>query len=516
MRLVSLHHKRENVYGGRLWICSQFLDDIFKKLIEYGADLVFYFDGSIQDEKFAKWKKKQDDSYKLQNKVMNLIKTGGKTVDEILKVGNFLFEYNKNLYCVVRASCEKFGRVYISENYECDREIANFMQKNSRAIGIFANDSDFLIFPGNWRYFSTRDIIATFGVLKTKEYPRIGLRSKLKLDDFQLAFFATLCGCDILDNFKLKHFHHQLLSFAGTFNLEKKLSLRLKISDIVRQNINAESSSHELKNYSKIVRSTIESFKQKLETNLGIRFGFDEKFQKSIEFYLCNEDIVPTYEESPLAVVENMRHKIGNNKILQDSLFFIDLESEAFVTFWKNNELILQRQVGAIMKLHSLTDRKVSLLTKKEHLSKFEIFQLTPEFPTFQLPNDLLNNNNNNGDDIIACENWKLLKWLSCLENIGDFDVKQFPDELVIDIITMTCLYGQKLITLKELDALLWTISAYRDKIIPKKIQIDKKRSIINYRAFCITRMYINLHSYISQSVEICGLTTRLMVSIIE
>lgn len=96
-------------------------------------------------------------------------------------------------------------------NRECDAEIARYACNNDSVIGVIAEDSDFLIFPGNWRYFSTKEL--TFEnnkELKTREYSRTALREFLRLTGAkQMAIFATIAGNDIVTYKDLEYCHSQ-------------------------------------------------------------------------------------------------------------------------------------------------------------------------------------------------------------------------------------------------------------------------------------------------------------------
>lgn len=120
-----------------------------------------------------------------------MLRDGNSSFKNVLKSKDVkkIVQYYKNLYGVVKASCKKFGRALVSGKNESDQDIASFMQSHAEVIGLFANDSDFMIFPGKFRNFSTYDMNLESGTLMSLEYPRERLRVKLKLDDLQMAFF---------------------------------------------------------------------------------------------------------------------------------------------------------------------------------------------------------------------------------------------------------------------------------------------------------------------------------------
>lgn len=80
---------------------------------------------------------------------------------------------------------------------------------------MLADDTDFLIFPGQWRYFSLQNI--NFETMTTVEFSRRALRKCLNVNDRQLIILSTLAGNDVIK-------HHQVWDFQQTFssNAEEK------------------------------------------------------------------------------------------------------------------------------------------------------------------------------------------------------------------------------------------------------------------------------------------------------
>ena len=104
----------------------------------------------------------------------------------------------------LRESTIRNGK-YITSLYDkCDREMAKYATENN-AMAVFGQDTDFLIFSGEWSYWSLKHLDLFH--LTTKKYSRTALRSHLKLSEEQMFLFATLCGNDFfsLDDLKLLH-----------------------------------------------------------------------------------------------------------------------------------------------------------------------------------------------------------------------------------------------------------------------------------------------------------------------
>ena len=110
---------------------------------------------------------------------------------------------------IAKGLAKKYGTFNKAMDRECDTEMAKFACKNSRVIAILAEDSDFLIYPGNWKYFSIRSLDQE--TLSTKEYSRTALRKTLKLNDKELVILSTLNGNDVITFKDTFRFHKSLI-----------------------------------------------------------------------------------------------------------------------------------------------------------------------------------------------------------------------------------------------------------------------------------------------------------------
>jgi hypothetical protein len=111
----------------------------------------------------------------------------------------------------------KYGQLIVTMSLkECDTEIARYAFNNPKVLAIVADDSDFLIYPGHWRYFSLRNI--DYDNFETYEYSRTALRSFLNLTDKELAILSALNGNDIIKYDKVRdNFHVKMDSFKHKF-----------------------------------------------------------------------------------------------------------------------------------------------------------------------------------------------------------------------------------------------------------------------------------------------------------
>lgn len=192
------------LYGGSQRAYFKKVDKIFRALSEI-ADLVFFQDGPIADEKEATFIDRGNNHYKL---VIAMIDKVNQKIPIIEILRNWELHQipgNSAGLGVLAKLADEYGTFKVSLTKECDAEIAQFACNNPSTIAIIAEDSDFLIFPGKWRYFSIKHF--DFEALTTKEYNRTALRSFLSLNDDQLPILSTMAGNDIVRYNEVSHCH---------------------------------------------------------------------------------------------------------------------------------------------------------------------------------------------------------------------------------------------------------------------------------------------------------------------
>lgn len=191
-------------YGRSHRACFNAVDQLFKRMSEI-ADLVFFEDGPVADQKEKTFSERGNSHYELVIAIIDKVNQNIPIVDivdnwELPQLPGISsgFEFLSTL-------AAKYGRHIVSVTKECDAEIAQFACRNPSVIAILAEDSDFLIFPGQWKYFSIKHFDPQS--LKTKEYNRIALRNFLGLGDQQLAILSTMAGNDIVRYDEVSHCH---------------------------------------------------------------------------------------------------------------------------------------------------------------------------------------------------------------------------------------------------------------------------------------------------------------------
>lgn len=199
--------------GGRHKLYQKALEDFLKNLSSF-ADLVFFEDGPPLTEKLMTNIRRRNENYKRSIDIIDMV-YDGQSLDTIVES---FFEIPRltTFLNMIEETIRKFGRLIVTVTRECDTELARFANNDPSVLAIVANDTDFLIFSGTWKYFSLIDIDLEH--LTTIEYSRLALRKHLDLNDKQLFILSTLGGNDIIKREEVYQFHSKN---CGTKAFEK-------------------------------------------------------------------------------------------------------------------------------------------------------------------------------------------------------------------------------------------------------------------------------------------------------
>jgi hypothetical protein len=190
--------------GLRYSIIEERLSSLFASLVGYGADLVFFVDGPEQEEKWKTWIKRKEQKSSFKQLLEHDADNGLLLEDLVSKYGNEILFASTLLR---KKIAKKYGRCFVSYTNDADLEMASYATKND-ALAILTSDTDFLIYEGNWRLWSTKDL--NLENMTTMEFNRNALRTSLDLTFEQMKLFASLAGNDILRYEEVQHFHKKL------------------------------------------------------------------------------------------------------------------------------------------------------------------------------------------------------------------------------------------------------------------------------------------------------------------
>jgi hypothetical protein len=192
---IHLRDRLMMLFGaGRFSVFSDMYHSIFRRLKAAGAHLVFFLDGPNQTEKDAVSLERQNVKYDNCCAFLDLMKTGipaktlVETAGDLIPASHVFLTEFKNI-------CQQYGKMYVSFLNECNLEIVEYAH-HVKALAVITDDSDFLIYPGGFRFWSTKNLNTE--MLTTMEYDRRALRKCLMLTEDQLKIFATFGGNDIV------------------------------------------------------------------------------------------------------------------------------------------------------------------------------------------------------------------------------------------------------------------------------------------------------------------------------
>lgn len=481
VNLVGSQNKIEVLCAGRHQKCNEILNQLFTRL-SVTAELVFFIDGFIKDSKFLTWVKRQDQKYRKSLLIMDEVRKS--SLSDVVKYHSRDI-YTNTFLNVIENVCCKYGSLHYTMNFECDQEIARFAFLNPRVLAVFSNDTDFLIFPGVWRYFSTKDL--DLDLLTTLEFDRQKLSKHLRLTSSQMPVFATLAGNDIVDREGLERFHNKFgkrveRKFEGLANFIRQHTKNFSSFPEMIEFFATEVYGFPFKDRINLLENSIKSYSMNLKTE-------DNPYSK----YVLNKNI--------------FTFKILNRSPINFSLVFFDLRQSDMPSYFNLCVSMFQRQAGIVLMNSDNRDEKLTLYTKQNHNTGHRKVKVKAIFPPFEIPelDDLYSFN----PDLDAYR-FALLKWTISWEGLKDVELRDFPDNYMIDILTILFMLRSGVITSKEADIFLWTVKNVEKGTVPASL---KPPRFVEPRAFRLAFLYVKLFVNVVRSIEVCGLKSRYWVS---
>lgn len=181
----------ELVCGGRHNIYLDRIEEFFKRLIAHNAELVFFCDGQLRLTKVNEWSRRRDADYKEFSYVLDHIDQG----KGIPRMDSHRHRVCKNVVASILRIASEYGKVIISTDYDCDAAVAQYAVRN-RALAVVANDSDNLIFEGDWQYWHADSL--NYDGMHAFRYGRQELADFLCLTRREMRLFATILGNDYM------------------------------------------------------------------------------------------------------------------------------------------------------------------------------------------------------------------------------------------------------------------------------------------------------------------------------
>lgn len=210
------------ICGGRHKIAMDFWINILNTFTATGAKLVFFSDLNIQVNKIEEWMNRRDEDHKIYTDLYDRI-DAGQTLAEIISQKTDFKALSSTFYGMAIIA-QNYGEFNYCVRHECDLELAKYAKKEN-AVAVITNDTDFLIFEGPWKFWSSQEIkITPSNQLETVEYNRGGIAKVCALSQHQLPLFATLLANDFTHSY-----YNQLSRFASGLG-----PLKYKFQNIAR------------------------------------------------------------------------------------------------------------------------------------------------------------------------------------------------------------------------------------------------------------------------------------------
>lgn len=346
------------------------IHEIFEKCLQelknLEVDLHFFIDGPIPNYGEETWICKQSDRYKENIALIDAIDSNI-PIEEIKEMERR--PGATTLLHDLRIICEKYGTWHVALHSRCIVDIVKYSNEND-AFAIIGNSSNFLIFNGNWHYWSCRHIGLMEQKWITLEYNKSALLDRIGLTQSKMPLLATIAGNDFVVYDELKEIHKNIHSEENDYFKEhfpRLAEFVAKFSDTLsyeekREFTKALFRSSDFQHY-KMVCDSLNFYTMKMEENVET---------DSLLLYAASFDRI--YYNS-----------LTETPIRMSLPSFYDMRRKDFLPHYKIELPILKRQIGYIRKHKDETNYKHTVILKISHSQPHSCISVKPEYPTGKL-----------------------------------------------------------------------------------------------------------------------------------
>ncbi|XP_062565879.1 constitutive coactivator of PPAR-gamma-like protein 1 homolog [Armigeres subalbatus] len=477
---LSKYNEMGLPFGGRFNLADSVVEEFIEKLKLLGVDLVFFCKSPMQQEKSTDWCKVQDNWYSL-NLIMFDVVDRGIELDDFLRLHSNMLNFRYPLTNVAR----RHGLLKIATTRDCNKELATYASE-SGALAIISNDSDFLVFEGPWRYWSSQ--VLELSTLKTMEYNRPALLRHLKLTSEQMPLFATLCG-------------NKIMPAQIGWKLQKELGCcRISVSNIAKF---VHEFNGPLKNIDIIIL-------QKILNATKLDEGFLKLFQRSLIFYnlAINPIIVKPMGDPVLEILSKkdspFYYHIWQGIPLDVAIGIVDLRNPGFNYKQLLTTLIL-RMAGVIL-FHKKPQRptKCPIIIKFNHASRHQEYMLPIQYPSDVKPPTFIKllSEKPSVSKRIQNEKFQLLAWIAS-DNLQPDDLLRVPELLRLTVYTLYYLVEQTVLELFEADLLLQV--AYDVIFKTYDLHSVEYPTTIKGRPYRVVFLFQKVYAFTSKAFRLLG-----------
>uniref|UniRef100_A0A8C2Y6M1 Constitutive coactivator of peroxisome proliferator-activated receptor gamma n=1 Tax=Coturnix japonica TaxID=93934 RepID=A0A8C2Y6M1_COTJA len=219
-------------YTPESWVCGgqwreylTVLEDFIDTFKAAGIELVFFFDGVVEEKKRDEWIKRRQQNNKEIADLFQFIKTHRK------QPGRGMFVLPSALPTFTRFALKSLGQKTVCTLQEADFEVAAYALEHN-CMGILGQDSDYLIYNTS-PYFSIEKLC--LDRLVTVMYSREDVCRALGLSMKHLPLFACLLGNDVVPENLLEGFWRKCLVTCPSRNrnYSRRISIILAVANYI-------------------------------------------------------------------------------------------------------------------------------------------------------------------------------------------------------------------------------------------------------------------------------------------
>ncbi|XP_050079018.1 uncharacterized protein LOC126565853 [Anopheles maculipalpis] len=462
-------------------------NEFFQRLTDAGAELVFFYDGKLQVNKYETWTTRQNEKYYRMLDIVDAI-NARMPLEKVAAQ----FEHNmpSNTCLKLRRVARRHGKVFIVTDKECDQALAMYATKHG-ALAVITHDTDFLIFEGKWQLWHANRI--NVETLVTQAFNRQALLRTLGLQWQQLAVWATLAGTDFFKYDELEPFLNDLGPHHRKF---------YKLADYVRS----------LAITKELEATTINGILGRVYKNRHMPTEAFEWFRQSVAFYQIDPTTSDTSAaENPfdflLEVEQCFAHTVLTGSPFNCTLFFFDYRSNEFGNYYAIIEPMIAR-IGGILLYHYSNERNhMTVVVKRNHEESHTFVTLPVTFPyDFEPPEvkDLVSKDANLLSSLLQ-RKLQLLRWVVSEDLYEQQQFNDIPPALLLTVLTLYRLRQTGAVHMFEADLLLLIAHQDTHKLFDPVAEPYPQRLIS--RAFRLGFLFQKVYTHLARFAKAVGLS---------
>ncbi|XP_050081735.1 uncharacterized protein LOC126569007 [Anopheles aquasalis] len=477
--------KKSMLCGTRVRMIERQADELFRRLTEAGARLVFFFDGPPQQTKLTTWTRRQNRKYENMLTIIDAVDQE----QPLHKIATRYYGAIPNNTCIkLNHIAIKHGPVIFSYSAECDQELAMYALQH-KAFAIITNDTDFLIYEGNWHLWSADDI--NLGTLETLEYNRNALRCELDLSWPGMALWATLGGNDFFQYDTVQPFHNSL-------NGNNKFG---RLAQYVRM----------LPIGNGFNKSIVQQIVRRVFQGRPIPEDAEECLMQSVYFYSTNPSLLSRPMDPMEAFLIEKEHSfvlsVLKGTAHNSTILFFDYRSTQLGNYFDIIVPLIARTAGVILYHRQHERKEMTILAKRGHREPYDEHIVPAIFPTDIIPPHVMEllSEDESLQASLKQRKLHLLRWV-CSDDVDDGLLQTVPSKLVTTVLTLVTLVRNDALLLFEADLLLSIVQDEINGGFNSHPTIERYPVRVDPRAFRIAFLFQKVYSHIARSAKSFGL----------